>query len=189
MNTNVIPLDIMRWANEEWVSRFTNEAGTPISSLLTADPNQRVSDLGSRMLHLATMSPHRPSKAVTKAVIKFLLVDRNADVNVADDYGRTPLTHFITGGVLGWRDDEQFGCEVLELLLAHGADANALFTPDYVDLAGCGKWTLAHFLNKQRLACSELPIRMRQILEPHFDRSICDSAGRNAERTQLELEV
>ncbi|WP_408601813.1 ankyrin repeat domain-containing protein [Pseudomonas sp. PLMAX] len=189
MNTNVIPLDIMRWANEEWVSRFTNEAGTPISSMLTADPNQRVSDLGSRMLHLATMCPHRPSKEVTKSVIRYLLVERNADVNVVDDYGRTPLTHFVTGGQLGWRGDEQFGCDVLELLLAHGADANALFTPDFVGLAGCDKWTLAHFLNNEGFGRSELPLRMRQILEPHFDRSICDSAGRNAERTQLVLEV
>lgn len=186
MDTNVIPLDIMRWANEEWVSGFTNEAGSPISSMLTGDPNQRVSDLGSRMLHLATMSPHRPSTDVTKAVIKFLLVERKANVNVADDYGRTPLTHFITGGVLGWRDDEQFGCDVLELLLEHGADANVLFTPDYVCLAGCNKWTLAHFLNSERI---EVTLRMRQILEPYFDRSICDSAGRNAMRTQLELEV
>lgn len=189
MSTNVVPLDLMRWANEDWVSNFTNEAGTPISSLLYADPDQRVSDLGSRMLHLATMSPHRPSKEVTKAVIQFLLVERHADVNVADDYGRTPLTHFITGGAQAWRGDEQYGCEVLEVLLAHGADANALFTPDYVSLAGCEKWTLAHYLNKERFRYSELPLRMRQILELHFDRSICDSAGRNAERTQLELEV
>lgn len=189
MNSNVIPLDIMRWANEEWVSRFTNEAGTPIALMLNADPNQRVSDLGSRMLHLATMCPHRPSKEVTKTVIKFLLVERKADVNVADDYGRTPLTHFVTGGVLGWREDEQFGCDVLELLLEHGADANALFTPDFVDIAGSGKWTLAHFLNNEGFGRSELPLRMRQILEPHFDRSICDSAGRRSERTQLVLVV
>lgn len=189
MANNVVPLEIMQWANEDWVSGFLKNSSIPLAEMLAADPDQRVSELGSRMLHLATMSPHRPSKAVTKAVIRFLLVERNADVNVADDYGRTPLTHFITGGVLGWRGDEQFGCEVLELLLCHGADANVLFTPDYVDLAGCGKWTLAHMLNKQSPSYSELPLRMRQILEPHFDRSICDSSGRNAERTQHELEV
>lgn len=189
MSNNVVPLEIMQWANEDWVSSFLKGSGIHLSGVLLADPDQRVSELGSRMLHLATMCPHRPSTGATKAVIKFLLEERNADVNVADDYGRTPLTHFVTGGALGWRGDEQYGCDVLEMLLAHGADANVLFTPDFVGLAGCEKWTLAHFLNNEGFGRSELPLRMRQILEPHFDRSVCDSAGRNAERTQLVLEV
>lgn len=189
MTSNIIPLQLMQWATEGWVSRFFVDSGIQPTSMLTTNPDQRLSELGSRMLHLATMSPHRPSTAVTKAVIEFLLVERKANVNIADDYGRTPLTHFIMSGGHCWRDDEQFGCEVLQLLLAHGADANALFTPDFVGLAGCEKWTLAHALNNEGFRRSDLPLSMRQILEPHFHRSACDSAGRNAERQQLVLEV
>ena len=182
MDNSVIPLQVMQWAKDEWVSRFLIKAGIQLTSMLTADPDVRLSHLGSRMLHLATMSPHRPSTAVTKTVIEFLIVERKANVNTADDYGRTPLSHFIMSGAMSWHENESFGCEVLELLLSHGADANALFTPDLPDIVGCDKWTLAHALNYVCARQGELPLSMREILEPYFDRSICDSTGRNSQR-------
>lgn len=186
MSNSVFPLQVMQWAKDEWVSRFLADAGIQMTSILTADPDIRLSDLGSRMLHLATMSPHRPSTAVTMAVIEFLIVERKASVNLADEYGRTPLSHFILSGDMSWRENEAFGCDVLNLLLSHGADANALFTPDLPDIVGCDKWTLAHALNDVCARQGELPLSMSKILEPYFDRSICDSSGRNSQRLVLE---
>lgn len=185
----VVPLALMQWASEDWVSHFLEEAGIPLTAVLEADPDMRISALGSRMLHLAAMSPARPSKGVTKAVVEFLLRERRADPNVADDYGRTPLTLFVTSARSAWRNDDAYGCEVLSVLFEHGADANVLFTPDYVHLAQCQKWTLAHHLSDEYHGSTALPSGMREILEARLDRQIRDSAGRTAELVQLELPV
>jgi hypothetical protein len=188
-DSHIVPMALMRWASESWVSGFLHQSGIGLTSMVDADPNQRISDLGSRMLHLAAMSPHRPSKEVTSEVIEFLLSKRDADPNIADDYGRTPLTLFITQGVNTWRSDDQYGADILSLFFAHGADANVYFMPDFVHLAGCKQWTLAHHLNDQYHAGGELPLRMREILEPRLDRNLVDSAGRSAARAQLVLDV
>lgn len=188
-NDRVIPIALMQWANEEWVSHFWEEAGLPLTAILDADPNVRVSALGSRMLHLAAMSPQRPSKEVTKAVMEFLLRERGADPNIADDYGRTPLTLFVTSAKSAWRWDDKYGCEVLSLLFEHGADANVQFAPDFMHIAECDRWTLAHHLSDSYHGATKLPSGMRELLEPRMDRSIRDSAGRNAELVQFELPV
>ncbi|MEX3555972.1 MAG: hypothetical protein VB131_05070 [Burkholderia gladioli] len=188
-NSPVVPLALMQWADEEWVSRFWKEAGLSRKAILDADPNVRVSPLGSRMLHLASMCPDRPSKAVTKTVMEFLLRERGADPNIADDYGRTPLTLFVTSAKTAWRWDDEYGCEVLSLLFEHGADANVQFAPDFVHIAECDRWTLAHHLRDDYHGATKLPRGMREMLEAKMDRSIRDSAGRTAELVQSELPV
>ncbi|KVV07323.1 hypothetical protein [Burkholderia ubonensis] len=188
-NDRVVPIALMQWANEEWVSRFWEEAGLPMTAILEADPNVRVSALGSRMLHLTAMSPQRPSKEVAKTVMGFLLRERGADPNIADDYGRTPLTLFVTSATGAWRGDDEYGCEVLSLLFEHGADANVQFTPDFVHIAQCGRWTLAHHLSDDYHGSTKLPRGMRDMLEARLDRSIPNSAGRTAELVQFELPV
>ncbi|HEP6431462.1 TPA: hypothetical protein VDB83_005794 [Burkholderia cenocepacia] len=185
----VVPLALMQWADEEWVSRFWNEAGLSRKAVLDADPNARVSPLGSRMLHLAAMCPDRPSKAVTKTVMEFLLNERGADPNVADDYGRTPLTLFITSATTAWRWDDEYGCEIMSLLFEHDADANVQFVPDFLHIANCNRWTLAHHLSDTYHGATKLPPGMQELLEARIDRSIRDSAGRTAELIQLELPV
>lgn len=190
LSGDAVPLVLMRWANADWVSDFPEDSDDSLPSLLLhGDPNQRISELGSRMLHLAAMSPHRPSAEVTKAVIEFLLTKRQADPNAADDYGRTPLSVFITSGCMSWRDEPEYGCAILELFFAHGADANVLFTPDFVGGAGCSKWTIAHHVIDKYHGRNALPLAMRQILNAHTDFSICDSAGRKPERLQLTLDI
>jgi len=179
-----IPLSLMRWTTESWVSRFISP-----NAIFEIDPNQAVSELGSRMLHLAAMSPHRPSKSVTTEVMQYLLAERRADPNVPDIYGRTPLTFFITQAGNQWSMDEDYGCQVLSLLFDFGANANVLFTPDFVSIAGCEKWTLSHHLTCDRTAPSlwPMPVRMRDLLESRLDWTVPDSAGRTAERRQFQL--
>jgi len=185
----VVPLTLMRWASEEWVARLLQEAGISLTAVLDIDPNQRISSLGSRMLHLVAMSPHRPSEDVTLEVMKFLLNERGGDPNVPDDYGRTPLILFISRARNSWSENEQFGVDVLSLLFAHGADANVYFTPDVVHVAGCAKWTLAHHLNDRYHGNPPLPPRMRQLLEAKLDRTLPDSEGRTGEVSQFMLDV
>jgi len=188
---NVFRLALLRWASDDWVSGLLRRAGMSRAAMLTTKPDMRVSELGSRMLHLAAMSPERPSKAITKGVMEFLLAERQANPNAADDYGRTPLTLFITSGINAWLRDEQYGCEVLSLMFEHGADANVYFTPDFVEMAGCGKWTLAHHLADEfhGRGASAMPVAMRRILESRMDRRLPDSAGRSAERMQAILDL
>ena len=133
--------------------------------------------------------PDRPSTEVTKDVMEFLLAKRGADPNIADDYGRTPLILFITQGVNAWRNNEQYGVDILSLLFHFGADANMYFTPDFVEMAGCKQWTLAHHLNDPFHGRTELPLKMRKILEPRMNRNLFDSSGRSAVRSQLVLDV
>jgi hypothetical protein len=190
-NSQVIPLSLMQWATDEWVSRFFEDSALRPASMLDIDPNRPLSKLGSRMLHLAAMSPDKPTKEVTAEVTRFLLVERRADPNVPDNYGRTPLTLFVTQGGRFWTEDDDYGCGVVSLLFEHGADANVFFAPNFVDLAGCEKWTLAHHLNDEHHGGSgwPMPLRMRQLLESHLDRSLCDSVGRAAEFRQLPLAI
>lgn len=176
----IIPFAVMQWATEAWVSEFLADAGMSLTAVLAAEPGQRLSPIGSRLLHLAAMSPQRPSTAATRSVMEFLLIERAADPNIADDYGRTPLTMFVTQGTDAWRRDPDFGEAILSLLFAHGADANVYFTPDFVHLAGCEKWTLAHHLNAGHNRMPDLPPGMKALLDQHLDRKLVDSAGRPA---------
>ena len=146
MTNNVIPISLMAWANEEWVSSFFVDSGLRSEAILNMDVNQPICALGSTMLHLAAMTPDRPSKTITTDVMRYLLSERGADPNIPDNYGRTPLTLFITSAGHLWSRDDDYGYEVLLLLLEYGANANVLFTPDFVHIAGCAKWTLAHHL-------------------------------------------
>lgn len=192
--TSVIQLSLMRWTTEEWVGRFFEACGLNASSILHMDPNQPISELGSRMLHLAAMSPYRPSTDITTDVMRYLLAERGADPNVPDNYGRTPLTFFITSAGRLWSSageaDEDYGFRVLSLLFDHGADANVLFTPAFVHLAGCEKWTLAHHLvDDNHGGCWPMPPRMRELLESRLDWTLRDSSGRTAQRRQALLAI
>lgn len=176
----VVPLDVMRWANESWVAKCLKEGDVVMSGLLNIDPDMRITSLGSRMLHLAAMSPNRPTKEITKAVMNFLLDDMHADPNVTDDYGRTPLTLFITLASSAWRNDDIYGNDILLLMLAHGADVNVLFTPDYRHVARCEKWALIHHLNDPVHGHSKLPPMMQRTFESNVDYNVCDSSGLTA---------
>ncbi|MBO9878476.1 ankyrin repeat domain-containing protein, partial [Xanthomonas sp. D-99] len=100
---------------------------------------------------------------VDQTFLRFLLEDLNADPNVGDDYGRTPLSLFITAGAMSWRSDDEFGSAVIELLFAHGACADVQFTPDYVHIAGRAKWSIMDHLNDRFHGHSQLPPRMKAI--------------------------
>lgn len=190
MTNRVIPIALMKWAKEEWVSTFFEWAGVRAGRIFEVDVNQPISELGSRMLHLAAMTPNRPSTDVTTEVMRFLLAECGADSNVADNYGRTALTFFVTGAGHLWSCDDDYGYSVLSLLFEHGADANVLFTPDFVHIAGCEKWTLAHHLTNDRSRRYwPMPMRMRRLLERHLDWTVPDSAGRPAECSQLQFAI
>ena len=173
----VTPHYVMRWANDSWVAKCLKEGNIIMSELLNIDPNMRITNIGSRILHLAAMSPNRPTKEITKAVMRFLLDDMRADPNVADDYGRTPLTLFITSASSSWRNDDIYGNDILLLMLAHGANVNALFTPDYKHVANCEKWALIHQLNDPVHCHTELPPMMKRTIESNVDYNVCDSNG------------
>lgn len=166
------------WAYEPWVAGFLQESPTPMDGLTRADPDRRISPLGSRSLHLATMSVHRPYLDATVEVVRYLLVERGANPNLPDDHGRTPLIMFLTHGSSAWRENDALGCWVLDLFLEHGADVNVLFAPDFKHIAQCGRWTLAHHLADAHHGATRLPPGLRARLEPRLDRSIRDSAGR-----------
>ncbi|TET01581.1 hypothetical protein [Burkholderia cepacia] len=185
-----VPLPLMKWATEEWVSTFFVRSGLGPSAMLEMDPNRPISELGSRMLHLAAMSPARPSTAVTTHVMRYLLVERGADPNVRDNCGRTPLTLFVTQAGRLWSSNDDYGYDVLSLLFDYGADANVLFTPDFIHIAECENWSLAHHLTDDYHGRGwPMPRRMRELLESRIDWTLRDSAGRTTQRRQLQLAI
>jgi hypothetical protein len=109
---------------------------------------------------------------------------------VPDNYGRTPLTFFVTQAGRLWSRDDDYGYSVLSLLFDYGANANVLFTPNFVHIAECEKWTLAHHLTDEYHGRGwPMPVRMRELLESRLDWTLRDSAGRTAERRQLLLAI
>lgn len=179
MNNNVLPLAIAQWANEAWVKDCLKQGGLKPSDVANLDPNRPITSIGSTLLHLTTISPHRPSKEVSRLAMRFFLEERGADPNIADEYGRTPLVSFLLSPI-SWYDDPNYGVDGLQLLFRHGANANVLFTPDFAGIAGCERWGLIHHcIHAAALwGARTVPLEMMELLNQHWDTSLPDCRGR-----------
>lgn len=180
--STVLPFAVAQWANEEWVSARLAEAGLSAADILTINPSKPISGTGCSMLGWAALCPHRPGLDVTREVMRYFLEDRGCDPNVPDHYGRTPLVHFLRG-YYWWMGNLDYGLEGIKLLLAHGADANALFTPNHVSEVNCDQWRLAHHCMYSHILdlSHEVATPVLELLEPHWDKTLKDSKNRGIE--------
>lgn len=173
---SVVPIELLQWSKDDWVSDCISGSGKSLLTIINDDIDMPITPMGSTLLHLATMTAHRPSVSVALKVIDVLL-ELGANPNAKDYYHRTPLTHFITQSSSVLHHNEKLAVPTLELLLNKG-DGNTLFTPD---LRKCEdhKWTLAHDLldfkhGKRRWS---LPKSAIKLLNMKLDFSIPDSTG------------
>lgn len=184
-DNNVLPLAIAQWANEGWVKDCLRQGGLKPSDVLNLNPNHPITSIGSTLLHLTAICPHRPSKEVSRAAMRFLLEERGADPNIADKYGRTPLVDFMLSPGI-WSADPDYGKGGLQLLLSHGADANVLFMPHFVGIAGCERWRLIHHFTyaAELWGAHAVPPEMMKLLSQHWDAALPDSRGRRRQDYQ-----
>jgi len=180
--STVLPFAVAQWANEEWVSARFADAGLSAADILTFDPSKPISGTGCSMLGWVALCPHRPSLDATREVMRYFLEDRGCDPNVPDHYGRTPLVHFLRG-YSWWMDKLEYGLEGIKLLLVHGADANVLFTPNYVSEVHCNQWRLVHHCIYSHILdlSHEIAAPVLELLEPHWDKTLKDSENRGIE--------
>ena len=176
---NILPLEIARWANEAWVKDCLSQGGLKPSDVMDLDPNRPITSIGSTLLHLTAICPHRPSKEVSRIAMRFFLEQRGADPNTADEYGRTPLVSFLLSPI-SWYDDPSYGVDGLQLLFRHGADANVLFTPDFVGIAECEHWRLVHhcIYAAALWGARTVPPEMMKLLSQHWNAALPDGRGR-----------
>lgn len=174
-----IPLAVRVWSSDDWVQRCISESGKTFKELVQTDINQSVTSLGSSLLNIACICMARPSFDVSSEVVLWLL-SQGANPNVPDQYGRTALTNLVTSSCSSLRTNPVIGLKLLGALFEHGADPDVLFTPDYVSLAGCKKWTLAHHMNNVHHGNLDkrLPKMLVKILYEKMSFSVADSEGR-----------
>lgn len=175
----VLPFEIAQWVNEEWVSGRLLDNGISAAELHLIDPSKPFGDIGSSLISWAAKSPHRPGLEVTREVIRFFLEERHCDPNVPDNYGRTPLVQFVKAHYW-WMDNLEHGLGVIRMLLKHGADANALFTPDYPGEVKADQWRLAHHCMYSHILdmSRAVPEPVVELLSKHWDVSLKDSENR-----------
>jgi hypothetical protein len=187
---NIIPIVLVKWSQDDWVSHCISESHLSLSEILRADINLSLTSTGSSLLHLATLCAAKPSARIASQAIHSLL-KLGANPNKKDHYDRTPLTNLVTQSSSVLHNHEDIGVTVLHALLNHHGDANALFTPDFLCHAGCEKWTLAHDLQHAHhgLARWKLPNSILTILNTAFDFETLDSSLRSPKLKQLPLAV
>lgn len=175
----VMPFAIAQWAADEWVSTRLAEAGLSSADIVSIDPSTPISSTGSSLISWAARCPHCPGLDVTRTVIRYFLDDRACDPNVPDFYGRTPLVHFLQGYAV-WRHKVDYGLDVISAFLRHKADANVLFTPNYVGEVGCQQWRLVHHCMFSHILdfSNELASAVLDLLDPHWDKALLDSENR-----------
>ena len=180
----IIPIDVLRWIATERMVPFMKARGHSIVSVLNQGIDTPLTDLGSTLLHFASMQVGYLPDDMRQVIMRFLIEDCSANVNVPDIYGRTPLTMFIADGIYAWcphpwypNGSVSYGIEVLDLMFAHGANANVLYTPDYIALSGCKKWRLVHECEYGRIK-PYLPTEIKAVLAAQWDKALPDSNGR-----------
>lgn len=117
-------------AGTRWVHEHLEIWGIHPRDLLVGNPSRGITPVGSTFLHLLVVSPfpYRRGESETLKVMRYLLSERNADPNVKDKNGRTPIVDFIYSAP-SWAEDPDFGIDVLKLFLEFGADVNVTFPP------------------------------------------------------------
>jgi ankyrin repeat protein len=174
---SVVPIELLQWSKDDWVADCISGAGKPLLSIINDNIDMPVTRTGSTLLHLATMTAHRPNVSIAVKVISTLL-EWGANPNAKDDQGRTPLTNLITQSSSVLHHHEELAVSALKLLFTKGADGNVLFTPDFIKHED-HQWTLAHDLLdfKHGGARWSLPKSAVALLNIKLDFSLPDSRG------------
>lgn len=182
-----IPAAVVTWG-QHWRIADRLPSGIAVPAIVHIDVNMAVTDLGSTLLHLALTNAPFPDAEICMEVLRYLIVDCGADVNRADNYGRTPLTMLVAQATALWSDNPYYkglsggpayGVELLTLMFARGADADVLFTPAVPQQAGCTKWRLVHECAYGQ-GRAYLPLAMRDLLAAWWNATLPDSEGRIA---------
>lgn len=186
--SKVIPIQILQWSKDDWVSKCISESGLSIADIIAKNINMNITGTGSTLLHLVTMSAHRPSTIIANHALKALL-ELGADPNAQDFYGRTPLTNLITHSPSVLYQHEDIGFEMFNALMEKNADPNIMFTPDYLCYSNCKLWTLAHDLQNRHHGLRRWPIpnQILTVLNQKLDFSKPNSEGKAPELKQLEF--
>lgn len=185
--SNIFPFYVAKWINDDWVARCIAESGKTFADIVTEDINQPITRLGNTLLNIACLCLDRPSRSVTKDTVLWLL-SCGASPNVADEYGRTALINMVTQSPSALRQDQSSAICLIRAMFEHKADPDVLFTPDYVSMAGCAKWTLAHHMDNvhHNNLNQRLPEPVVTLLHNHMSFNVADSEGRLPVRPSLQ---
>lgn len=149
----------------------------------TIQLDKKLTKTGSNLLHLLAANPYCKDVSITNDLMAYLIEERYMDVNLKDEYGRTPLVNYIISNGRLWNEKDSLdkGLDGIALLLENGANPDVLFTPSFVQAAGCEKWGLVHHSEHAADLFSyfDMPQKMKNIFNDYcWNINLRDSEGR-----------